>query len=793
MNSDVVKKGQLYEGSDLEVEYRSRKKEHLEQSIGKGDAVPRGWLVKREFKTKVRIKKEKSPGVQLEDMVWTLLYDIGAEKISSRDFTLVLKTRGDHAKTKQIDALAVDDNIAFVVECKSKEAMGSKSLTQDIAEMADNMTSIQNAAKQLLGEKNLKFAFVFATQNITWDPNDRLDAEEHGIFIWDECDLIALQELATLAGEGAKYQIYNRIFFNRGIKDFKVRIPALKGKMGGRPYYSMVLSPEHLLRLAFVHRRMGGSSFLDVADSYQRIIKKSRIRHIEEFIQNGGFFPGSIIVNFVRPVQEDALCTKDQLKALGRAAKPVVLTLPPYYGCAWIIDGQHRLYGYADTGEKASETLPVTAFVDETAHLQAKMFVDINKNQKSVEADLLWDLYEDLYADSEDEREQELHAISMVAKKLNSATWSPFKGHIEIPKEQNAGNITLTTVCRSISQQKLISPAENDLLFRRSYEETIDFAATRIASFFDAIREDMLDDWDAGDRHYVCTNAGVVVLMGILRDMVECSLRHQEKENLDKFRAQSKKFLEPLVLHLLDADTETIRRYRSAGGASQKSREVRAELTRVIQDGNPGFRSYWLEKYEESLREGSKYVRKKQYVRQYLDADEDERLEFKGSVRLDMKRFLLGDGKLAPSDDLVLEVLQAIVGFLNNKGGDVLIGVLERSHFEVADEERMVDFVPHQDKLVCGIDLEYGKHGWDEYQRRILNLIESHIGAGVLDAGLVSPPAKLSFQKKDLCLISVEPSEAKQYLDNHFYVRRGNKTVLLEGADIDKYRASRRA
>ncbi|GAG62673.1 unnamed protein product, partial [marine sediment metagenome] len=28
-----------------------------------------------------------------------------------------------------------------------------------------------------------------------------------------------------------------------------------------------------------------------------------------------------------------------------------IITLPEYYGCAWIIDGQHRLYGAAHAKE----------------------------------------------------------------------------------------------------------------------------------------------------------------------------------------------------------------------------------------------------------------------------------------------------------------------------------------------------------------------------------------------------------------------------------------------------------
>ena len=76
--------------------------------------------------------------------------------------------------------------------------------------------------------------FVLATENIEIKENDKLDAKNSNIFlIWDEYDILALQELTKLVGQGAKYQIYNRIFFGRKIKGFDVRIPALKPKWEG--------------------------------------------------------------------------------------------------------------------------------------------------------------------------------------------------------------------------------------------------------------------------------------------------------------------------------------------------------------------------------------------------------------------------------------------------------------------------------------------------------------------------------------------------------------------------------
>ena len=747
------------------------------------------------FKTKYRIVKKKNVPIALEDRVWELFYDIGAQKISTRDFTVILKKRGDTEKTKQLDILAVDGEIVFVVECKTQEKLGKSDLKKDIAEFALNQNDIRNAVKEILGNRDLEFVFILATENIELDVNNKLDAKEANILVWDEYDILALQELAKLAGQGAKYQIYNRIFFGKKIKGFEVRIPALEAKMGGHTYYTFVLSPDDLLKIAYVHHRSGQSSFLELSDSYQRIINATRVRKIAQFIEEeNGFFPGSIILNFHRNfTKKETLGDKRHLDQLTSKVKPVVLTLPPYYGCAWIVDGQHRLYGYADINKKYKETIPVVAFVEENSSLEAKMFVDVNKNQKSIEANLLWDLYEDLYANTKDKKEQQLFAISKVAKELNYQNYSPFYDQISIPKEQNPGNITLTTICVILKQQKLIDPDEG-LLFRNHYNETINFATERIAAFFYVFKEAMPAEWDMGDKHYdIKTNAGVVVLLGILRDIVECNLSKPEIDNIEKFKNIVAKFLEPLIDHFSHVDFDVINNYRGAGGAGQKSRQVRHELTKVIRDANIGFRSIWLEKFEAAASEENKFAKRRKGVLHFLDNEESDNLEFKGSLALDLNRFFLGDGKLNENPDLIDEgVLKTITAFLNSKGGDILVGILEKAKYERVYEDKLSDYPIHNEKIVFGIESEYNKDGWDGYLQRMVSLIESRIGSDVIDSEYVKI-VKLKHQDRDLCHISVQPSNSKQYLTNKFFIRRANKTVQLEGPEIDKYWQSRKS
>ncbi|GAG63163.1 unnamed protein product, partial [marine sediment metagenome] len=127
-----------------------------------------------------------------------------------------------------------------------------------------------------------------------------------------------------------------------------------------------------------------------------------------------------------------------------------IITLPEYYGCAWIIDGQHRLYGAAHAKEDI--VVPVLAFKGMGEIEQANLFVEINQEQKRVAKNLLWDLYSDIYLDSSDEKQKLDYQIAETAKKMEAS--GPLKGYIDIPSipMDRPIRLSLTTVCSTINR-----------------------------------------------------------------------------------------------------------------------------------------------------------------------------------------------------------------------------------------------------------------------------------------------------------------------------------------------------
>lgn len=789
MSNSVIARGSLLNTEDeLAAEYSRRSKDHAIQSIPRESPIPAGWQEKpTTYKTVKHIIKEKPAGSIHEDRVWRLFRNLGMQTLSTPDFSLQLKSRTDPktgqlvAKTKQIDVLAVHEHTVFIVECKTAESLAAKTLKSEIAEFAGNRNDFVKAISELLGFRP-RLVMVLATTNIELCFNDIQDAREAGIKVWGDSDISALEELAKLAGQGARYQLYNMVFQGQKIKDMGIKVAALKGRMGGHTYYSFVMHPADLLEIAYVHHRVGDSTFRNLTDSYQRMLKPNRIRQIKNYIEEqGGFFPGNIILNFDRTLQCDVLLSKGQSLALADGGVPVMLTLPSEYGSAWIIDGQHRLYGYADTQEKSTETIAVLAFVQEEPTFQARVFVDINEKQQAVSKDLLWDLYEDLYRVSTDSKELRLRAISRIGKLLNGAPWSPFKNEIRVPKEGNDGVFGFRSVCYPIDQNGLVSP-DAEQLFHVDYEDTVEYAAQRIAVFYDVLRMAMSAEWAAKDKHFICTPTGFLILTGILSDIVSENMAAKDRNDLKTYRERMSVFLRPLIDHLQSAKKATIDEYRGGGGAEARAADVREILTDAM-----SINSSWLDRRRRRHRlEERQHLLKDQA--EFLLQPESLSLEFKGSAMLDVGEYVR-TGTVDRKRDYIRDgFLKTVVGFLNTGGGDLVLGVLEAKRFEGIDNERSQECVLLRDRLVCGVGIDIGNHDFDWYTLALNKMIADRIGTLPLDRKLVELEELPEYEGLRVCVLRVSPSPKKQFLDGaHFFVRRGPATEELAAAEIDEF------
>lgn len=357
------------------------------------DYEKKGYSVVRSSVRKTTMTRKKDHGVQFEDDVWCMFYKLGF-RILNGDEQLVVQWGPNKEDTQQLDVVAVGDDAIFVVECKAAQTSVGHSFKTELNKLEQYMSGVAEALQQIYGtDKRVKF--LFASRNYRINEEDLARMSNAGIFHLNDNSYNYINNLIKSYKESVIYQFYGLMFKDELINDEVIKIPVLKGKMGERDYYIFSIEPSTLLKIGFVlHRTRVNDS---MAPTYQRLLVPSRLKGITKFIDGGGFFPNSIIINFgaanddLRVKFTPIKAEKDSQSEFG------FLRIPNAYGIAYIIDGQHRVYGYAQSQHKEDSTIPVVAFESMESEEQLKIFMEINENQKAVSPSLRLDLEEDLY------------------------------------------------------------------------------------------------------------------------------------------------------------------------------------------------------------------------------------------------------------------------------------------------------------------------------------------------------------------------------------------------------------
>jgi DNA sulfur modification protein DndB len=417
------------------------------------EELANGWSVLKRNRTSTRLKKPKTHSKLFEDRVWTLLYRMGFQQLSGQSGAhLLLSPHERKGPENQIDVVAIDDEVAFAIECKSSEKPRKFSdFTKDLAKHVGLRDRFTRAIRDQFSVPN-KRPSIFAIWmcNIAASENDKARAKADRVPLLDEGDLQYYEQLVGQVGPAARFQFLADLLEGRAVPGLEITVPAIKSRMAGVTAYTFCVSPEYLLKIAFVsHRARGKASDID---AYQRLLKKGRLRSIREYISEGGIFPTNIVVN----IAETRWLNFDRGKqeAEGQNSTFGWLHIRPAYRVAWIIDGQHRLFAYANHPLARKSLISVMAFVGLEPSEQARLFVDINAQQRKVKHSLLQELYAELHWDA-DEPEVRVQAIlSKVIQVLDTDIASPFYQRIlkADDTKTDVRCISLTSVFRAMER-----------------------------------------------------------------------------------------------------------------------------------------------------------------------------------------------------------------------------------------------------------------------------------------------------------------------------------------------------
>ena len=456
---EKIKEHMLHEEDALKLKYKAKSAQFDTMKVLHSEVESyekKGWIAGMPMKTKTPISRRKSHDRQFEDDVWCMFYNLGFRILNS-DEKLRVQWGDKPGEDKQIDVLAVGEDAIFVVECKSAEKSKTQSFQKDLVEISNYKKGMAESLQQIYG-KTKRVKYIFATRNyrIEEEGDDAIRMKNDLIYHLDEnaynyiCNLVKSYQSSVI------YQFYGLMFKDELINDKPIVIPALKGKMGGRIYYLFSIEPSTLLKIGFVLHRTKVNDTM--APTYQRLLVPKRLKGITKFIDEGGFFPNSIILNFADP-SDDITVSFDAIhKEKDSDAEFGLLNIPNAYGIAYIIDGQHRVYGYSNSKYKDIHTIPVVAFQNMASEDQLKIFMEINENQKSVSKNLRIDLEEDLFWTSErlDSRMKALRSSTI--KMLNALSGNVLFNKISIGEDQ--ADLSSVFFDKGLSQSGLIPKAK---------------------------------------------------------------------------------------------------------------------------------------------------------------------------------------------------------------------------------------------------------------------------------------------------------------------------------------------
>lgn len=523
----------------------------------------------------------------------------------SEDFIIKYKDNG-LIKEQKFQIFAFDEEVILLFICATSKNDGIST----IQNIRTNKYKIENEIVDKLSTSP-KISWIFASNNFTLTEEQKIILDNNKIHYFNDSDLSYYEKLHQNLGIGAKYQFYGKIFCGKSIPELKNRVPAIKGKMGGHDYYSFSISPESLLKISYVLHRISNSD--DTIQTYQRMIKKKRIDEITKFIDDNdkktgsGFFPNSIIVNIdtkkSRPLKFDLSqsAEKDVDTSIG------ILHLPNSYRSAFIIDGQHRLYGYANSKFKTTNTIPVIAFENLPAEIQTDLFVDINSKQKAVSSTLLQILDSELKWGSKKPEIAEKALKSRLVQKLGESKDSPLFNKIKLSPETTSKEqyLTLTYFINYglnktkffVGNKKINKIVEYGYLYDGDLaEKTLQKSYEFLKFEFEFLISILPEQWSKGNDKdgFIAKNIGVTAFVVLINDILKYELdlnnrKYQELSALGIYNI-TKSYIEIVLegIKVLSPDKlKDMSKYYGAGGVEKVRRELQIILNKKINEFSP--------------------------------------------------------------------------------------------------------------------------------------------------------------------------------------------------------------
>lgn len=404
----------------------------------------------------------------------------------------------------QIDACARYDNVLFVFECKAAGKQTIKNMRSEIRQARDCARTVIDNYKSIPEYKNCTYVrFIYITKKITLPEENQILFDEKPLWYSDDGIISYYTELNEKIGKSAVYNFLSEFKITPHPNE-KIEIKAMKTRVGKFEVFNFYANPSELIKFSYVARRRSQKEGF-----YQRMLDKHRVKNIQKYISEGGVFPTNIVLSLRgRDISFKQTSVED-----GDKVQTGILKISGNYDACWIIDGQHRFYSMALSNSK--DLVPCLAFRGISVETERSFFLDINKEQKPIPSDLVWDL--EGLANPESYRGIISNAVRTLSKR------EIFLGKIYIPinGEKIGRQINMAAFCNGINNSKL---ARREIVncygINPLYDELAPVITKQIANVFERFYKEIDLIVDDTHRSFVFGNAGIPVTLYLLEPII---------------------------------------------------------------------------------------------------------------------------------------------------------------------------------------------------------------------------------------------------------------------------------
>ncbi|WP_421802748.1 DGQHR domain-containing protein [Flagellimonas sp.] len=599
--------GSLVKDNELEKILRVKRRDYVLEDIPKDEEVikgyiSKGWIIQRELKNSFRMKGPKPHDILFEDKVWSVFAQLGFTHLN-RDRTFALPYDKKNSElSKQIDVFAKDDESIIYVECKSSLNYGRGDFKKELESYQGIKRGLETSIKKMFPNNKPRIKFILATENKTLGDKDAERLANLGGTHLDEEAIEYYLKMFGQIGIAARYQLLGSLFAGNTIPDLNNQIPAIKGKMGNHIYYSFSIEPDKLLKIGYVlHRSKANRKMMP---TYQRIIKKNRLKQIREFItEDSGFFPNSIIISL--DAKSSGLRFDPANTQVATAISKVgVLYLPKKYRSAYIIDGQHRLYGYAGTKYSESNSIPVVAFVNLKREEQVDLFMQINENQKAVPKTLRETLNADLLWTSSNKKEQLKALCSRISIFLGEEKDSPFYNYVSLGEDNRV--LTPGSLSTALIKSNFFGNVTKDkieklgLFYKGDLEEAFQKTYEFLRLAFEYLKSSLKEDWELLKDSFLFVNKGVYAVVLLLSDILDhlenSGIIDTNKHSSQELFSETQMYLDSLIVFVREMDEDTRLKFKDMKGSTAPTRYWR-RFQICVRANHPDFNPVGLKDY----------------------------------------------------------------------------------------------------------------------------------------------------------------------------------------------------